>query len=72
MKQGKNLLDGSAVLNDPANTVAMEHPIREYVNKQVWLSYGVAEWWNVGELIRLEMLILLVPYKRYYVTPTVL
>ena len=41
VKQGKNLLDGSAVLNDPANTVAMEHPIREYVSKQVWLSYGL-------------------------------
>ena len=56
VQQGKNLLDRSDVLNDPANTVAMEHPIREYLNKQVWLSYGVAEWWNVGELIRLEML----------------
>jgi hypothetical protein len=56
VQQGKNLLDSSVGLNDLANTVAMEHPIREYIRKQVWRSYGVAEWWNVGELIRLEML----------------
>ena len=56
VQQGKNLLDGSAVLGDPANTVVMEHPIRQFVERQVWLKYGIWEWWNVGDLIRLELM----------------
>ncbi len=55
VKQGDNLLKGNEGLNDPGNTVIMEHPIQQYVAERRWEEYGVGEWWNLGELLRVEM-----------------